>query len=95
MAETLQELIAARVSLLLRTITWSFAGEMLRQHHDFAAVSGTEMQTDGLRIVVWSVLGAEAASDLLAGAEVVPEHVQQRTPVLWVDVVGCGLDDAR
>ena len=46
MAETLQTLTAARVSLLLATITWSFAGEMLRQHHEFAAVSGTEMQTD-------------------------------------------------
>ncbi len=44
MTETLQTLNAARVSLLLGTITWSFAGEMLRQHHDFAAVSGTEMQ---------------------------------------------------
>lgn len=43
----------------------------------------------------WSVLGAEAASDLLAGAEVVPEHVQQRTPALRIDVAGFGLDDAR
>lgn len=46
MTETLQTLTAARVSLLLGTITWRFAGEMLRQHHDFAAVSGTEMQAD-------------------------------------------------
>ena len=46
MAETFQTLTAARVSLLLGTITWSFAGEMLRQHHHFAAVSGTEMQAD-------------------------------------------------
>jgi phosphoserine phosphatase len=49
MTETLQTLTAARVSLLLGTITWSFAGEMLRQHHDFAVVSGTEMQAyDGV-----------------------------------------------
>jgi phosphoserine phosphatase len=46
MAETFQRLTAAGVSLLLGTITWSFAGEMLRRHHDFAAVSGTEMRTD-------------------------------------------------
>jgi len=46
MAETFQELIAARVSLLLGTITWSFAGEMLRQRHGFAAASGTEMRAD-------------------------------------------------
>ncbi len=46
MAETFQELIAARVSLLLGTITWSFAGEMLRRRHGFAAASGTEMQAD-------------------------------------------------
>jgi phosphoserine phosphatase len=46
MTETFQTLAAAGISLLLGTITWSFAGEMLRQHHDFAAVSGTEMQAD-------------------------------------------------
>jgi phosphoserine phosphatase len=46
MIETFQTLAAAGISLLLGTITWSFAGEMLRQHHDFAAVSGTEMQAD-------------------------------------------------
>lgn len=47
MAETLRTLTAARVSLLLGTITWSFAGEIVRQHHDFAVVSGTEMHADG------------------------------------------------
>jgi phosphoserine phosphatase len=46
MAETFQELIAARVSLLLGTITWSFAGEMLRRRYGFAAASGTEMRAD-------------------------------------------------
>jgi phosphoserine phosphatase len=46
MAETFQTLTAARVCLLLGTITWSFAGEMLRHHHDFTAVSGTEMRAD-------------------------------------------------
>src|SRR5665213_1506424 len=42
-----------------------------------------------------SVLSPEAACELWAGGEVVPEHVEQRTPVLRVDVVGPGLDDAR
>ncbi len=44
MAETFRALDAAGVSLLLGTITWSFAAEMLRDHYGFAAVSGTEMQ---------------------------------------------------
>jgi phosphoserine phosphatase len=44
MAETFQALTATRASLLLGTITWSFAAEMLRLDHGFAAVSGTEMQ---------------------------------------------------
>ena len=49
MAETFQVLTAARVSLLLGTITWSFAAEMLREPHGFAAVSGTEMRAaDGV-----------------------------------------------
>ncbi len=49
MAETFQMLIAAGVSMLLGTITWSFAAEMLRQQYGFAAASGTEMQTtDGI-----------------------------------------------
>jgi phosphoserine phosphatase len=43
MAETLQTLGDAGTSLLLGTITWSFAAEMLRERHGFAAVSGTEM----------------------------------------------------
>ena len=31
------------------TITWSFAAEMLRERHGFAAISGTEMPiTDGV-----------------------------------------------
>lgn len=49
MTETFRALTAARVSLLLGTITWSGAAEMLRQRHGFAAASGTEMQTvDGV-----------------------------------------------
>ena len=44
MAETFRALDAAGVSLLLGTITWSFAAEMLRDRYGFAAVSGTEMQ---------------------------------------------------
>ncbi len=49
MAETFQVLTTAGVSLLLGTITWSFAAEMLRERYGFAAVSGTEMQApDGV-----------------------------------------------
>jgi phosphoserine phosphatase len=49
MAETFQVLTTARVSLLLGTITWSFAAEMLRERYGFAAASGTEMQApDGV-----------------------------------------------
>lgn len=49
MAETFRVLRAAGVSLLLGTVTWSFAAEMLRERHGFAAVSGTEMQSiDGV-----------------------------------------------
>jgi phosphoserine phosphatase len=49
MTETFQALTATGVSLLLGTITWSFAAEMLRERYGFAAVSGTEMgATDGV-----------------------------------------------
>jgi phosphoserine phosphatase len=49
MAETFQVLASAQVSLLLGTITWSFAAEMLRERYGFQAVSGTEMQApDGV-----------------------------------------------
>lgn len=49
MAETFQVLTTAGVSLLLGTITWSFAAEMLRERYSFAAASGTEMQApDGV-----------------------------------------------
>lgn len=49
MAETFQVLTTARVGLLLGTITWSFAAEMLRERYGFAAASGTEMQaSDGV-----------------------------------------------
>ena len=49
MAETFQVLAGAQVSLLLGTITWSFAAEMLRERYGFAAVSGTEMKAlDGV-----------------------------------------------
>jgi phosphoserine phosphatase len=46
MAETFRILDAAGASLLLGTITWSFAAEMLGEHYGFAAVSGTEMRVD-------------------------------------------------
>lgn len=49
MAEALQTLVDAGVTLLLGTITWRFAAEMLRERHGFAAVSGTEMAaSDGV-----------------------------------------------
>lgn len=49
MAETFQALIASGASILLGTITWNFAAEMLREPHGFAAISGTEMQAaDGV-----------------------------------------------
>ncbi len=49
MAETLRLLADAGVSLLLGTITWRFAAEMLQEHYGFVAVSGTEMQvTNGV-----------------------------------------------
>jgi phosphoserine phosphatase len=49
MTETFQALANDGVSLLLGTITWSFAAEMLRERYGFAAVSGTEMAaTDGV-----------------------------------------------
>lgn len=43
MGETFQVLTAAGVDLLLGTVTWRFAAEMLRDRHGFAAVCGTEM----------------------------------------------------
>jgi phosphoserine phosphatase len=43
MAETLLTLNGAGTNLLLGTITWRFAAEMLRDRHGFAAISGTEM----------------------------------------------------
>ena len=49
MAETFRALTDAGVSLLLGTITWSFAAGMLRERYGFAAVSGTEMRVnDGI-----------------------------------------------
>jgi phosphoserine phosphatase len=49
MADTFQALTSSGVSILLGTITWRFAAEMLREPHGFAAVSGTEMQAvDGV-----------------------------------------------
>jgi phosphoserine phosphatase len=49
MTETFQALTAMGVSLLLGTITWSFAAEMLQERYGFAAVSGTQMEAiDGV-----------------------------------------------
>jgi phosphoserine phosphatase len=46
MAETFTALREAGSSLLLGTITWSFAAEMLRERHGFAAVSGTVLRVE-------------------------------------------------
>jgi phosphoserine phosphatase len=43
LAETLSALSAAGATLLLATITWRFAAELLGERYGFAAVSGTEM----------------------------------------------------
>ena len=43
MTETFQALTDSGASIVLGTITWRFAAEMLREH-GFAAISGTEMQ---------------------------------------------------
>jgi phosphoserine phosphatase len=49
MSETFRALRSAGVSLLLGTITWNFAAQMLAEQHGFAAVSGTQLQTtDGV-----------------------------------------------
>ena len=42
--ETLQALSQAGTHVLLATITWRFAAELLRERYGFAAVSGTELQ---------------------------------------------------
>jgi phosphoserine phosphatase len=47
--DTLQTLSDAGTHVLLATITWRFAAELLRERHGFAAVSGTELQNvDGV-----------------------------------------------
>jgi phosphoserine phosphatase len=49
MSDTLRALAAAGVKLLLGTVTWKFAAEMLQERYGFSAVSGTEMQvSDGV-----------------------------------------------
>jgi phosphoserine phosphatase len=49
MSKTFRVLAAAGVELLLGTVTWRFAAEMLRARYGFAAVSGTEMSVgDGV-----------------------------------------------
>jgi phosphoserine phosphatase len=47
--ETLRALAQTGTHVLLATITWRFAAELLQERHGFAAVSGTELQvTDGV-----------------------------------------------
>ncbi len=49
MADTFRALTDAGVKLLLGTITWRFAAEMLGDCYGFVAVSGTEMEvTEGV-----------------------------------------------
>jgi phosphoserine phosphatase len=69
-ADTLQALRASGASVLLATITWRFAAEMLREPHGLAAVSGTEMH---------------AANGLLSGAvsRYFDEHDKARFVERW------------
>jgi phosphoserine phosphatase len=47
--ETLHALERAGCQVLLATITWRFAAELLQERHGFAAVSGTELEiADGV-----------------------------------------------
>jgi phosphoserine phosphatase len=47
--ETLRTLARAGTHVLLATITWRFAAELLQERHGFAAVCGTELQViDGV-----------------------------------------------
>jgi phosphoserine phosphatase len=47
--ETLRTLEEAGTHVLLATITWRFAAELLQERHGFTAVSGTELHvTDGV-----------------------------------------------
>jgi phosphoserine phosphatase len=47
--DTVRTLAQAGSHVLLATITWRFAAELLQERHGFAAVSGTELQvTDGV-----------------------------------------------
>jgi phosphoserine phosphatase len=47
--ETLRTLAQAGTHVLLATITWRLAAELLQERHGFTAVSGTELQiTDGV-----------------------------------------------
>jgi phosphoserine phosphatase len=47
--DVIRTLARAGTHVLLATITWRFAAELLRERHGFAAVSGTELQiTDGV-----------------------------------------------
>lgn len=44
--ETLKRLSRVGTHVLLATITWRFAAELVAERYGFAAVSGTELQTD-------------------------------------------------
>lgn len=47
--ETLRTLAQAGSHLLLATVTWRYAAELLQERHGFTAVSGTELQvTNGI-----------------------------------------------
>jgi phosphoserine phosphatase len=49
MSDTFNALQAAGATLLLGTVTWSFAADMLKALYGFAAASGTQMQsTNGI-----------------------------------------------
>jgi phosphoserine phosphatase len=78
--ETLRTLAKAGSHVLLATITWRFAAEVLQERHGFAAVSGTELT------VVDGVLGGEVRRYF-------EEHDKLRFVEQWCAVRGIALAD--
>jgi phosphoserine phosphatase len=78
--ETLRTLAEAGSHVLLATITWRFAAELLQERHGFAAVSGTELT------VVDGVLGGDVSRYF-------DEHDKLRFVGEWCAERGISLDD--
>ena len=78
--DTVRTLAQAGTHVLLATITWRFAAELLQERHGFAAVSGTELEvTDG-------VLGRQVSRYF-------DEHDKLRFVEAWCAERGISLDD--